>query len=374
MSTGSCGEDNKQDQRSDELNSFVALFSDAVNQRRSLAISGIFIMMIFYTLYFAAPILMPITLSLLLNMLLTPGVRFLVRIRIPQVLAAGIVLLTALTILLSGVYLLSVPAQDWLGKASASFYRVEQKLRTLKKPIEDIQKATEKIEDAAKIGNDTTQKVEIGRPGVADMLLSGTPQALASAGSIVVLVFFLLSSGDAFLRKLVIVVPTLTDKKRAVEIVRSIQDDISFYLLTVTLVNLGLGIAVALAMAFLNVPNPLLWGAMVALLNFAPYVGAAVNLLVLTVVGMVTFDSLSQSLLVPGVMAVLTIFAGQLILPAVLGRRLLLSPVAIFIAIMVWGWLWGIAGALLAVPLLASCKIICERIAPLRPIAEFLTP
>jgi predicted PurR-regulated permease PerM len=127
-------------------------------------------------------------------------------------------------------------------------------------------------------------------------------------------------------------------------------------------------------MTLLDIPNPMLWGAIVGILNFAPYAGAATSLLIMTMIGMLTFDDISQAFLVPGVTAAILFTTSQIIIPLVLGRRLLLSPVAIFIAIMVWGWLWGILGALLAVPLLASFKIICERIESLQPVAEFLTP
>ena len=357
------------------LDSLITLFSNAINGQRSMAITGMFIMMLFYTLYFAAAVLIPITLALLLNMLLAPGVRLLTSLRIPQAFGAGIVVLSSLMILIGAIYVLSGPAQEWLQKAPNSFYKIEQKLRELKKPIEDIQKATEQIAEATKLDKPVkSQEVELKRSSVTDFVLGSTPQIIATAGIVTILVFFLLASGDTFLRKLVAVIPTLRDKKRAVEIVRNIQEDISFYLAAVTLTNLGLGLSVALALGFAGVPNPMLWGAMVAILNYAPYIGPIANLLILTLVGMLTFDSLSQALVIPGVFALVTVLVSHVVLPAILGRRLLLSPVAIFIAIMLWGWLWGVLGALLAVPLLASFKIICERVEPLQPIAQFLTP
>lgn len=353
-----------------------SLPAQAVSDVRSASLTGIFVLLLFYMLYFASPVLIPITLAVLLNLLLTPGVELLVRLRLPQSLAAAVMLLGALALLFGAVYMLAGPAQEWLQKAPDSFYKIERKLQALRQPIEKIQEASEQIQQATKLETPAaqTQQVEIKRPGLTDMLLSGTPQVLAAVGVVIILLYFLLASGDLFLRKLVGVIPTLNDKKRAVEIVRSIQEDISFYLTTVTLINLGLGVCVAVMLTLMQVPNPLLWGAMVTLLNFAPYVGASINLLVLSMVGMLTFDDLASSLLVPGIFALLTVTASNVVLPMVLGRRLLLSPVAIFIAILVWGWLWGVIGALLAVPLLASVKIVCERIEPLNPIAEFLTP
>jgi predicted PurR-regulated permease PerM len=308
-------------------------------------------------------------------MLLSPGVHLLHALKIPQSLAAAVVLIGTIILLAGAAYALSAPAQEWIQRIPTTFYKIEQKLSVLKEPFEKLREATEKFQQATELDHTPrTQQVEIRSPSLTDILLNGTPQVLAAIGLVIILLFFLLASGDVFLRKLVSVIPSFHDKKRAVEIVRSIQQDISYYLLTITLVNICLGICVTLAMAFLDIPNPMLWGAVVGILNFAPYAGAVTSLLIMTMIGMLTFDSLSQALLVPGVVAVMLFTTSQVIVPLVLGRRLLLSPVAIFVAIIVWGWLWGIIGALLAVPLLASFKIVCERVEPLQPIAEFLTP
>jgi predicted PurR-regulated permease PerM len=182
-----------------------------------------------------------------------------------------------------------------------------------------------------------------------------------------------LASGDVFLRKLVTVIPTFQDKKRAVEITRQIETDISFYLLSFTSVNVGLGVAMTVAAASLGMPNPLLWGVVVAVLNFVPYVGALSSMAILAMVGVQTFDSLAMAAAAPAILLILVALTAEVIMPMVLGRGLLLNPVAIFIAIMLWGWLWGIVGVLLAVPLLASFKIICERVESLHGVAEFLT-
>jgi predicted PurR-regulated permease PerM len=124
----------------------------------------------------------------------------------------------------------------------------------------------------------------------------------------------------------------------------------------------------------LGVPNPILWGAMVAILNYAPYIGPAASTIALTIVGLLSFDSVLEALMVPGSFLLITTVEGQFITPMILGQRLLLSPVAIFLSMILWGWLWGVAGALLAVPLLASFKIVCDNLEPLQPISEFLEP
>jgi predicted PurR-regulated permease PerM len=188
----------------------------------------------------------------------------------------------------------------------------------------------------------------------------------------IILLYFLLASGNLFLQKLVRVLPRFQDKRTAVTIVHQVEKDISLYLLTVTMINAGLGVAVGTAMYGLGMPNPVLWGVMAGCFNFIPYLGAITSAVVLTLVASVTFDQLAHIIVVPVVFAALTSLEGMIITPTVLGKRLSLNPVAIFIWLLLWGWLWGIPGTLLAVPLLAVIKIMCDNIAPLAPVGEFL--
>jgi len=188
------------------------------------------------------------------------------------------------------------------------------------------------------------------------------------------LLYLFLISGDTFLRKLVTVIPTLKDKKRAVEIVRNIENDISFYLVLITIINIAIGFAVAATTAVLGIANPLLWGTLATVLSFAPYVGEFAIVALLALAGLLSFDNLAQAVVAPLIYFVLMTICWQGVVPFVVGRRLTLSPVAVFIMIMLLGWMWGVIGALVAVPVLASLKIICDRIQSLRPISEFLNP
>jgi predicted PurR-regulated permease PerM len=203
-------------------------------------------------------------------------------------------------------------------------------------------------------------------------ILNQTLEAGAAIGVTIILLYFLLASGNLFLQKLVRVLPRFQDKRIAVTIVRQIEKDISLYLLTVTMINAGLGVAVGTAMYGLGMPNPVLWGVMAGCFNFIPYLGAIASAIVLTLVASVTFDQLGHILLVPVVFVALNELEGMIITPAIVGKRLSLNPVAIFIWLLLWGWLWGIPGTLIAVPLLAVIKIICDNIAPLAPMGEFL--
>ena len=341
---------------------------------RSVALTVIAVLLVFYTLYFAASLLVPIATAVLLSMLLAPAVQFLERLHVPRLLASAFVVLATVGLIGAVISALAGPAQSWIEKGPESLQKMEHRLFAVRKPLEDIKKATDQLQEATEAGSHSgPQEVRVVQPALTDLVLSGTPQAVASMISVTILVYFLLASGDVFLRKLVTVIPTFHDKKRAVEITRQIETDISFYLLSFTSVNVGLGVAMAMVTALLGIPNPLLWGALVAVLNFVPYVGALTSMAILAMVGVQTFDSLPQALAAPAILLVLVVISAEVITPFVLGRGLQLNPVAIFIAILLWGWLWGIVGVLLAVPLLASFKIVCERVEPLHPIAEFLT-
>jgi predicted PurR-regulated permease PerM len=163
-----------------------------------------------------------------------------------------------------------------------------------------------------------------------------------------------------------------SERRRIVSIARRVQSDMSRYLAAVALINVLLGTAVALSMHLLQMPNPLLWGVMVAVLNFAPYIGALVSAAVLTLVALTTFPSIAEALMVPGTFLALTILEGQLITPAVLGRRMALSPAIVFVSVIIWGWLWGIAGALMAVPIATSLKVVCDHLPTLGLLGSFL--
>jgi predicted PurR-regulated permease PerM len=157
-----------------------------------------------------------------------------------------------------------------------------------------------------------------------------------------------------------------------VQIAREIEDNISKYLVTVTLINACLGLAGGFVLWLIGMPSPFLFGAMAGLFNFVPYLGAAVSIGIFTLVSTATFDNLGYALLAPGAYLVLEVLEGNFITPWIMGRRLTLNPVMIFIALTFWGWIWGIPGALLAVPFLAMFKIFCDHIEPLAPIGEFL--
>ncbi len=205
-----------------------------------------------------------------------------------------------------------------------------------------------------------------------EMLLSATHSVLAGIGLTVLAAYFFLAGGNLSLRKLVRALPTLTDKKRAVEIARETERQVSAYLLTITLINALLGVVLGSAVWLLGVPNPALWGAMAFLLNFIPFFGPLTGVVVLGVVAVVTFPGLGQALLVPAVYLLLHSVETNIITPLVLSRRLTLNPLVTFLWLALWFWVWGIPGALLAVPMLKTVKIFCDNIPQLARAAQFL--
>jgi predicted PurR-regulated permease PerM len=339
---------------------------------RSFTLTGIFLLLALYALKIGSDFFVPVTLAFLLSFLFAPVVRILHRLYIPLSLGAALVLLGLIGVLTFGIYQLAAPASGWMAKLPKAAAQLEYRLSNLKQTFREFSKASREVERITKFDTGTAQQVEVKKSSVGEILVGQTQGFLVSGGVMFVLLFFLLASGDMFLRKLVTVLPRFENKKLAVEISRQIEHDISRYLLTVTLINAAFGSAVGLSMYFIGLPNALLWGVMAGLLHFIPFLGAIVGISVVTLVALVTMDQLTPILFVPSAYLGLNLLEEYLFFPFLIGRRLLLNPVVIFIWLIFWGWLWGIPGALMAVPLLAIFKIVCDHIEPLAAVAEFL--
>jgi predicted PurR-regulated permease PerM len=340
---------------------------------RSLAITGLLVLALFYTLYFARAFFLPIVLAVLLDFLLSPLIRALKRAHIPEPLGAALVIVALLVGAGGAVYGLATPAKEWVGKLPGSVREAQSRLEQLRKPVEQVSKTAEQVEEATKMDNGSeTPEVVVKGPSLTERLFGTTQSILTSALEVVILLYFLLAAGDLFLQKLIKVLPLLRDKKKAVAIARETEASVSTYLATVTLVNLALGLAVTLVMYLLGMPSPLLWGALATLAEFVPYLGATAMVALLTLAGLVTFDQVGHALLVPGGYLAVNLIQSQFLSPLILGRRLTLNPVAIFIGLVFWWWLWGVPGAFIAVPLIATFKIFCDHIEALAPIGEFL--
>ena len=336
---------------------------------RTMALVVLAVLALVYTLHLGKAFFLPVVLAVMLDFLLSPIIRFFARLHIPESIGALIVMVVLFGGMSLAILHFSDPIQESLTKAPQSLTDVRAKIRKVTKPVQDVGKAAEQVENATKDaagGASEPQQVIVRGPSLTQRLF-GTTQEFA-----MVLLYFLLAAGDLFLQKLVHVVPEFTDKKKAVRIVREAESSVSVYLGTVTLVNVCMGTAVALAMWFVGMPNPVLWGVAAGLLEFIPYLGAATMTVMLTVAGLVTFDDVGRALMVPAVYVVIDLLQANVISPIILGRRLTLNPVAIFVGLLFWTLMWGVAGAFLAVPLLATLKIFCDHIERLKPVGEFL--
>jgi predicted PurR-regulated permease PerM len=353
----------------------LAKLGQALRERvevRSIAITGLFVLAVLYTLYFARAFLLPIVLAILLDFLLSPVIRILKRARIPEPLGAALVIIGLLGAVAAGAYSLTDPAREWMAKAPQSLEKVQSRLSDLRKPVEQVTRTAEQVEAATEVEKGGPQEVVVRGPRLSERLFGSTQSFLTGALETLILLYFLLAVGDLFLQKLIKVLPLLKDKKKAVAIARETEASISTYLFTVAIVNLVLGAVVTLVMLAIGMPNALLWGAMAALAEFIPYIGATVVLATLTLAGLATFPTVGHALVVPGAYLAVNLLQSQFISPLILGRRLTLNPVAILVGLVFWWWLWGVGGAFIAVPLLATFKIFCDHIESLAPIGEFL--
>lgn len=342
---------------------------------RSIALTGLFVLACFYTLSIARDFFLPVVLAVVFNFLLAPLVRWLKRFRVPEALSSAVVIVSVFAVFGALAYELSGPLADWLEKAPELGAQLQAKMQPLRKPIEKVANVGDQIERLTNMksaGPRAPQQVEVRQGSILDTLFRGTSKLVFSLVVVIVLLYFLLASGDLFLSKLIHVLPTLSDKKKAVQIAREIEQNISRYLLTITFINAGIGVGSGFLFWALGMPNPALWGAVAGLLNFVPTVGALSSATLVAIVAAMTFPSLGYALLVPAAFLAFTMTMGTFVSPLIMGRRLTLNPVVIFLGLSFWGWLWGIPGALLAVPMLAMFKIFCDHIQPLAPIGEFL--
>ena len=337
---------------------------------RTMLLLGIFGMLSFYTMYFAREILIPIFFALILSLLLKPAMRALTRLHLPRAIAALLMILVFFGAVGGIGVSISAPAAEWIAKAPESLTRLEQRLAFLKVPLGQLQDAAKRIEDLTQ-GDQPEATVAVMNPTLSSALLLNTQSLLAGLGVTIVLLFFLLAAGDMFLRRLVEILPKLSNKKQLVEISQGIERNISGYLFTITLMNAAVGLLTGLAAYLFGMSDPILWGVAAFLLNYLPILGPLLGTGMLFLAGLISFDTIWQAPVLAATYLIIHIVE-EAITPILLARRFILNPVLVIISIVFWYWMWGVGGALLAVPLLATLKIICDRIRPLAAFGHFL--
>ncbi|MDG6348686.1 AI-2E family transporter [Luteimonas sp. 8-5] len=346
-----------------------------VRPRASTALVVLATIAVGFTLWAAQGLLLPVLLAMFFALVGNPVIRLLRRLYVPRFLAALLVLLAGL----AGTGLLAqqliAPAGEWVRQVPREMRSLAPKLRDLTKPVQEANKAAVNIARAAG-GESTSRPVEVVRTEVNDpyKALTATPRMIASVLAVVLLTFFFMVYGANLQRNGLALLPDRQQKRVTVEILQSIEREMSRYVLTITLINALVGLALAGALYWLGIPGDeaLLWGTMAALLNFAPYVGPLIGILVMLLMGFVAFDDLWQSLAPAAIYLGLHTLEGQLVTPIVLGARMRLSPLVLILALMVFGWLWGIIGLLLAVPLLVCVKIVLTKVEGLEGWARLL--
>ncbi|MGQ7844576.1 AI-2E family transporter [Granulosicoccus sp. 3-233] len=322
--------------------------------------------------YFAKDLLMPLALGLLIALTLSPVVRALSRHHVPAPVSAVLLVISVGGFITSFGYMMSTPMTELFDSIPNIGQTLEQKISPYKQSVDAISKAGEQVEKMAS-GSDEPTKVVLEQPGLISSAASTVANGLTTIMLAFVLSLFMLASGTLFQEKLIAVMPRLQDKKRALTVAYQVESSVSRYLLTVTLINGALGIVIMSLLSLAGVPNPVLWGVVAAVLNFLPFAGALLGVGLLAIVSLGTYETVPAALLPPAIYYACTTIEGNFITPAIVGHRLQLNIVAVFTAVVVWGWLWGIGGALMAVPILLVVKILCDHIESWQVLGEFLS-
>lgn len=338
-----------------------------------------------YLLYWAKAVFIPFMLGLLASYALSPIVNWAETKRVPRPLGAGVLLLAILGGLGTTAYSLSDEAAqliDSMPTAAQKFTDAIKGRRDNRSALDTVQKAATQIEQATQGAPVTTSRgamrvvIEPARFNIKDYLWTGTIGLLALVGqstAVVFLAYFLMVSGDTFRRKLVkLAGPSLSTKKITLQALDEITGQIQRYLQVQLLTSALVGVLTGVSLAFVGLENAAVWGIVAAVLNLIPYVGSIATAGASALVGFLQFGSLNMAVAVGSVSLVIHTIVGNLITPWLTSRASRMNPVAVFAGLLAWGWLWGVWGLLLGIPILMIVKAVCDRVEDLKPVGEFL--
>ena len=330
-------------------------------------------------LYVCHEVFVPVALALLFALVLSSAVEALHRRGLPRSLGAVLMLLVLLTLV--GVTLDAVagPAQDWFAGLPQTMQTIERKLRPVQKQLSRIELLTSRADALASASPAPPRNAQAPVPNATSTIsaadvLTETRSGIVSTITVIILTLFLLAGGPPMLARMMAALATDVYATQALKVIEAIRSELGRYYGAIALINLGLGVATGVTMMLLGVPNPFLWGTLAAVLNFIPYVGSAVTLLILTVVALVSFDSVGRIAAVPASYLALATIEGQVVQPLFVGQRLEINPLMVFLAVWFGGWMWGIAGITIAVPSLVALKVAAEHSTRGQPLVEFLSP
>jgi len=358
-------------------------------QVRSLALVVLALLAVLYTMRWASAVIVPVLLGLMLSHALAPLVDRLERLRLPRALGAAALLLSLVGGFGWTAYALSDDASELLDALPAATEKVRAAMAANRpgsnSPLAQVQKAAAQLEQAATAGGPAATpiprgatRVVIERPrfNLHDYLWTGTMGLLASLGQATVVVFiafFLLASGNHFRRKLVhLAGPTFAERRLTVQTLDEIGTQVQRYLLVQVITSVVVGVATWLTFLAVGMEHAAVWGVVAFVLNFIPYVGAIALLLACGLMAFVQFGSVDMVLLVTGISLGLHILSGNLLMPWLSSRTSRMNAVTVFVGVLAFGWLWGLWGLLLGVPILASVKAVCDRVDELKPVGELM--
>lgn len=337
---------------------------------------GLLLIATIAAMYFAREFLLPVVLALFIAITLRPAIRYLARKGVPPGITASIFVLLLIAGGFGTFFLLSGPVSSWVDQAPQLFQTFSEKFQGLRTWMETLTNLSAKLQSASEVAaTASVQEVVVRESALPTILvmLTGFPiQFLITLIATLVIAVFLMASGSLFYEKLVRILPTLSERKRALRIVYDIEDEVSGYVLTLAAINAGLGLVIAVTFHLLGMPLPYLWGLVIFFLNFIPYVGSVVGVVLSGFMAIVTFDSIGYALLVPLSYVLWSLVESEFVKPQILGRRLQMNAVAILLGLAFFSWLWGIAGAAIAVPMLVTIKVFCDNFEGLSGLGEFI--
>jgi predicted PurR-regulated permease PerM len=335
-------------------------------------LGGLFALAVLAGCYVAAEIALPIVLAFVLSLVLQPAMRQLERLHLPRGIAALLIIVLLFGTLTGLGAALSGPAASWAQKLPSGIPKLQERLSFVSRPIMAVEKFADQAQGLTQGDQPKALAVAVQGSGLTDRLLTGTRSLAGGFLETVLVLFFVLVSGDTFLRRLVEVLPRFKNKRQAVEIFQQIERDVAAYLFTITIMNLVVGVATGAVMVFCGVGDPLLWGTVAFLLNYIPILGPMIGVVVFLLVGLLSIEILWLAFLPAGLYLAIHLAEGETVTPMLLARRFTINPVLVILALVFWYWMWGVPGAILATPMLAITKIICDRIRPLIAFGHFM--
>lgn len=322
-----------------------------------------------FALFAARPILLPFASAIILATLLTPIADRLGRFGLPEGASAAATVLVTLAMLIGAALIIDKPTIEWAQRLPQTVEAARDKLSGVTEAVSRVREATQEVEQSiSELAETAANEVVVKEQSMMTSLAGAVREASVQILFTVVLVYFLLAGRTSFRIKAMAAQPTLGGKLQVARIFRDVRRKVGQYMLTMTAINIGLGAAVALAMAALDMPSPIVWGVLAAVLNFVPYIGPAAVTVLLAASGVVTFDTLQQAALAPLAYIVLNFIESNVVTPSLIGVRMMLSPLAIMLFVAILAWIWGPVGAVIAAPLLVIIKSVCDSVGFLQPV------